>query len=143
MIKVENPQGTRLVIMTTESVSSQRDKDILNETINLILKEHQEKFAEKTSLMEEKIARTKQELEFLKPYKTYAGLGIAQLQINLSDQKRQLAYSEMTEMIKAPNVSEEPIRPRPLLNMTIAGILGLFVGTFLAFGREWWQKRRY
>jgi len=142
MIKVENPQGTRLVVMTTESVNSQRAKDILNETISLILEEHQEKFIEKTSLLEEEIAKTEQKLEFLKFYKTYADWGIAQLQTQLSSKKRELSDSKMTEMIKLPTVPEKPIKPRPLLNMAIAGILGLFVGTFLAFGREWWQKSK-
>ncbi|MBM3250619.1 MAG: hypothetical protein FJZ07_00020 [Candidatus Nealsonbacteria bacterium] len=45
-----------------------------------------------------------------------------------------------TSVIRPPTILEEPIESRPLLNMAIAGILGLFVGTFLAFGKEWWEK---
>jgi len=47
---------------------------------------------------------------------------------------------EPTKIVKPPTVSERPVKPRPLLNMVIAGIIGLFAGVFLAFGREWWQK---
>lgn len=140
--KTENPKDTRLVVITIESTDTQRAKDILDETISFVLKEHQEKFAEKISLMEEEIAKIEQQLDFLKSYKTYADEGIAQLQAQLSNKKRELGNSKMTEMIKPPTVSEEPIKPKPILNMAIAGILGLFVGIFLAFGKEWWEKAK-
>ena len=45
-----------------------------------------------------------------------------------------------TKIVKSPTASEDPVKPRPLLNMAIAGILGLFVGVFGAFSREWWQN---
>jgi len=47
-----------------------------------------------------------------------------------------------TKIIKGPTVSERPVKPRPLLNMAIAGILGLFFGMFWAFCAEWWQKSK-
>ena len=49
---------------------------------------------------------------------------------------------KLTRVIKNPIVSEQPIKPKPLLNIIIAGILGLFMGTFLAFFREWWEKSK-
>jgi capsular polysaccharide biosynthesis protein len=45
-----------------------------------------------------------------------------------------------TRVIKPPVVSEKTVSPRPVLNMGIAGVLGLFVGVFAAFGKEWWEK---
>ena len=47
-----------------------------------------------------------------------------------------------TRVIKSPLIPEAPIKPRPLLNISIAGILGIFFGTFLAFFKEFWEKNR-
>ncbi len=141
-IKAENPENTRLVLIEIESNKTQEAKDILNQTIELILKEHQEKFNEKTALLEKEITETEKELEFLKTKKIYADWGIAQLQAQLSQKKKELNDSEMTEVIKSPTISQEPLRPRPLLNMVIAAVLGLFGGVFLAFFQEWWEKSK-
>lgn len=141
-IKSENPKETKLIVFTIETDNPQRDENILKEEIDLILKEHQEKFNESFSLYEEEIAKNEKELEFLKTYKPYADVGISQLQITVSNQKKQLTASEMTKIVKIPKVSEEPVKPKPLLNITIAGILGLFIGIFLAFFREWWEKNK-
>jgi len=47
-----------------------------------------------------------------------------------------------TKVLKSPTISERPVKPNKKLNIAIAGILGLFVGIFLAFGKEWWEKSR-
>jgi len=47
-----------------------------------------------------------------------------------------------TEVIKKPTVSKRPVSPRNMLNMAIGGILGLFLGVFLAFGKEWWERSK-
>ncbi len=132
-LKADNPKRTRLVLIATETSKIQEAKDVLNKIIDLILKEHEKKFTEKFAVLEEEIVKTEEELKFLKSSKTYTGEGIAQLQTQLSNKKIALINSEMTEVIKAPTVSKEPLAPKPLLNMAIAGILGLFLGIFLAF----------
>ena len=65
---------------------------------------------------------------------------INDLELQIDSLKKQMKNVQPTSIIKTPTVSEEPIRPRPFLNMAIAGILGLFVGVFGAFSREWWQN---
>lgn len=67
---------------------------------------------------------------------------IENLYLKINSLERDLQDVRFTEVIKAPTVSEKPIKPRPLLNMVMAGILGLFVGIFLAFGREWWKNAK-
>jgi len=67
---------------------------------------------------------------------------IESLNAQINSLKASLEDIKPTKIVKSPTVSEEPVKPRPLLNMAIAGILGLFMGTFLAFGREWWEKAR-
>jgi len=47
-----------------------------------------------------------------------------------------------TEIVKKSTISERPIEPRPLLYMVIAGILGIFIGIFWAFGKEWWETSK-
>jgi uncharacterized protein involved in exopolysaccharide biosynthesis len=44
-----------------------------------------------------------------------------------------------TKVVKSPFVSTEAVRPKPLLNGVIAAVLGLFLGTLLAFAKEWWK----
>jgi len=48
----------------------------------------------------------------------------------------------LTEIVKKSTISERPVEPRPVLYMTIAGILGIFIGIFWAFGKEWWEKNK-
>jgi len=47
-----------------------------------------------------------------------------------------------TKTVKPATISPFPIKPNMKLNIAIAGVLGLFVGIFLAFGKEWWQKNK-
>jgi capsular polysaccharide biosynthesis protein len=47
-----------------------------------------------------------------------------------------------TEIVKRSTISENPVEPRPLLYMAIAGILGIFIGIFWAFGKEWWETSK-
>jgi|GEM_PF-569718 len=49
---------------------------------------------------------------------------------------------KITKIVKKSTISEKPISPRPVLNIAIAGILGIFLGIFLAFGKEWWEKNK-
>ena len=104
----------------------------------------------------EKLANKKQEIENL--YLTINSLrrskedleiqinslksNIESLNAQINTLRASLEKIKPTQAIRIPTVSENPIKPRPLLNMAIAGILGLFIGTFLAFGREWWEKAR-
>ena len=47
-----------------------------------------------------------------------------------------------TEIVKRSTISEAPIEPKPFLYMIIAGILGILVGVFFAFGKEWWETSK-
>jgi len=42
-------------------------------------------------------------------------------------------------MIQKPTISFNPIAPKKKLNIAVAGILGLFLGIFLAFFQEYWE----
>lgn len=104
----------------------------------------------------EKLANKKQEIEdlYLKINSLRKTKEDLEMQINslkatiddlrseINSLKASLDEIKPTEIIKKPTISEEPISPRPILNIVIAAVLGLFMGIFLAFGREWWEKSK-
>lgn len=67
---------------------------------------------------------------------------IENLYLKINSLEGSLEDIRPTKIIKSPTVSEEPIKPKPLLNIVIAAVLGLFVGIFLAFFKEWWEKAK-
>jgi len=139
-IKAENPKDTNLLIIKTEETDINLAKRILEKHIELILEEHEQKAEEEFLILEARIEENQSSLDLLKAHKVYADQGIASLQNTVSSLKERLSLFKATEVIKQPLASDIPISPRPLLNVAIAGILGLFAGVFLAFGREWWQR---
>ncbi len=104
----------------------------------------------------EKLANKKQEIENL--YLTINALrrskedlevqinslktNIESLNAQINALRASLDEIKPTQVIKSPTVSGEPIKPRPVLNIVIAAVLGLFVGVFLAFFQEWWEKSK-
>jgi hypothetical protein len=67
---------------------------------------------------------------------------INSLQLDLDSTEQQMAGIKPMEIIKAPTVSENSMSSRFLFNTVIAAILGIFLGTFLAFSKEWWGKNK-
>jgi capsular polysaccharide biosynthesis protein len=64
---------------------------------------------------------------------------------NLHKQTEEIWLTETTEedLLKISSLAYEPrapIKPNKKLNILIAGVLGLFVGIFVAFFLEFWQK---
>ncbi len=51
--------------------------------------------------------------------------------------QKDLDSLEMPKVIRAPHEPASPIKPNKKLNMALAGVLGLMVGVFLAFGLEY------
>ncbi|MFH1392107.1 MAG: Wzz/FepE/Etk N-terminal domain-containing protein [bacterium] len=59
------------------------------------------------------------------------------LELEINKINKSLQEIELTKIVKQPTISKGPIKPRTLFNTAIAGVLGLFIGVFLAFVREW------
>ncbi len=102
--------------------------------------EAQVKILEKTPLKEQTPASqfifflTKEKLEAKKQ-------GIEDLYLKINSSQSSLEDIQPTKVMKDPTVSG-PIKPRPLLNLVVAGVLGLFLGVALSLGKEWWEKNR-
>lgn len=65
--------------------------------------------------------------------------------INFYEQAEEIRLTETAEadLLKIVSLAyepREPIKPNKKLNILIAGVLGLFVGIFVAFFLEFWQK---
>jgi len=57
----------------------------------------------------------------------------------LNERKGRIDY---TQLIKEPTSSISPVSPKKKLNVLIAGILGLFIFTALAFFLDYLEKQR-
>ena len=141
-IRAERLKETRLIRVSIESANTQEASDILNEINNLILEKHQMKYDERFSLAKKYITGIEDELKYLKNYKAYADLGIAQLNEQLFDKRERLDNSRMTAVVKKPTVADEPIKPKPLINIALAGFLGFFLSLFIIFFKEWWENNK-
>lgn len=54
--------------------------------------------------------------------------------------ENQILNSSNFELIKYPSIPQAPIKPNKKLNLAISGVLGLFLGVFIAFFTEFWQS---
>lgn len=90
----------------------------------------------------EELSTKKQEVEDL--YREIMNLNIQKESINteINSFRASLDNLKFTRVVKEPTVSEKIVSPRPVLNVGIAAVLGLFFGIFIAFGKEWWEKNR-
>lgn len=105
----------------------------------------------------ERLAEKKQEIEDLylkvnsqKAEKENLGAKIKSLErdientnIKINFLKASLEELKPIRILKTPSISEGPIKPRPLLNLIIAGALGIFLGVFFSLGKEWWEKNKW
>jgi capsular polysaccharide biosynthesis protein len=62
------------------------------------------------------------------------------LYIRLNSMQGALEDIFSTKIMKEPTTSGSPVSPNSILNMKLATVLGVFLGVFLAFGKEWWSK---
>ncbi len=88
----------------------------------------------------EELSTKKQEVEDL--YREITDLDMQKENVNteINSLKASLDNLKFTRIVKDPTVSDKIVSPRPVLNVGIAGVLGLFVGIFAAFGKDWWEK---
>lgn len=56
--------------------------------------------------------------------------------------ENQILNSKDFEIINYPIVPQTPIKPNKKLNLAISGVLGLFLGIFIAFFMEFWEGNR-
>jgi capsular polysaccharide biosynthesis protein len=90
----------------------------------------------------EKVASKKQEIE-----NTYMEVNLMEGNINaingqINILEKQILDIRMTKVVKGPAISEKIVSPDIVSNLIIAVIFGLFLGIFLSFAMEWWEKNK-
>jgi uncharacterized protein involved in exopolysaccharide biosynthesis len=92
----------------------------------------------KQELAQEKLTQSRLERE----YDTAKGVyGV----LSQKNEEVKIAVATESGLVKVASLAYEPeypIKPNKKLNILIAGVLGLFVGIFVAFFLEFWQKSK-
>ncbi len=118
--------------LKTKIISLEEEKKSIRTQIEILEKVP---LKEQTPASQFALFATKERLEIRKRE-------IENLYLGINSHKRLLENIRSTKVIKAPLIPKVPIKPRPALNMSVAGILGIFFGTFLAFLQESLQKSK-
>ena len=90
----------------------------------------------KQELAQEKLTRSRLEREYDTAKVVYGVL-------SQKNEEVKIAVATESGLVKIASLAyepREPIKPNKKLNILIAGVLGLFVGIFVAFFLEFWQK---
>ena len=138
-IKVNNPKGTNLVEIEITSLTPEKDKKLLDDINKEILTQHSNRINSQKNILAEEIKKLEKDINYL----TAVGQQIAPLKLRLYDLQEKLDKFQPTKIIQKPTVSENPKKQSTIaLHLIIGGVLGIFLGMFLAFGKEWWEKNK-
>jgi capsular polysaccharide biosynthesis protein len=156
-VVADSPESANNLVENIVEVFIEQNQDEYREKVKLIedrLKTLEEQIAEfERNILEiekakKKIAASEELSEGEKQFQTSLLLSSSvterSLYNNLTTQTNSLKASlrscEDFEIINYPQLPTVPIKQNKKLNVLIAGALGLFVGIFVAFFLEFWQK---
>jgi len=105
------------------------------------LKENIDNYWERIESLKQELAQEKlTQLRLEREYNTAKGVyGV----LSQKNEEVKIAVATESGLVKIASLAYEPrfpIKPNKKLNILIAGVLGLFVGIFVAFFLEFWQK---
>ena len=156
-VLADSPETAKNLVETITKVFVEQNQDEYQEKVKLVedrLKIIEEQIAEFEKNIQEiekskrKIATTEELSEGERQFQTSLLLSSSvterSLYNNLTNQanslKESLKSCEDFKIINYAQLPAEPTKPNKKLNILIAGVLGLFVGVFVAFFLEFWQK---
>jgi len=151
--KLNIPKNKKIKIIVTSdgpaitiSLDSSAPKEavkIINLMTNLIITEHNAIYDENLEPFQEQIKKIQKQIELAKPKEKEIldnSIYYNQLQNQLSDINRQIVSFKKTKIIFPAIISEKPIKPKPVFNIAVSILLGLFLGISLAFLQEYFSK---
>jgi len=158
-VVADSPESANNLVENIVEVFIEQNQDEYREKVKLIedrLKTLEEQIAEfERNILEiektkKKIAVSEELSEGERQFQTSLLLSSSvterSLYNNLTTQTNSLKASlkscEDFEIINYPQLPAAPIKTNKKLNILIAGVLGLFVGIFVAFFLEFWQKEK-
>lgn len=158
---VLNPVQTNLIQIKLESAKPEKDKNDLEKICESFLADHEGKTKIKKDAIENEIKRLGENVVLLKKEQNNleAKLGTSITEFDLffvkdrliqKGQEIERAYSNI-ELLKSSlgnisgtqvisdTISDKPTKPNSLVNIVLAGILGLFLGILFIFLKKWWE----
>lgn len=142
-IGVESTLGSPAITISLESPTPKEAVEIINTMTGLIIKDHQAIYEEKIGPLQEQIKKIQEQIGLAQPKEEELlnnSIYYNQLQSQLSEVYRQIASFKKTRIVFPATVPEKPVKPRPVFNLTVSIILGLFLGISLAFLQEYLSK---
>jgi len=132
-----NPEYLSLQKQLIESTIMQKTLQAEEKQLKENIDDYWEKIGNlKQELAQEKLTQSRLERE----YNTAKGVyGV----LSQKNEEVRIAVATESGLVKIASLAYEPrgpIKPNKKLNILIAGVLGLFVGIFVAFFLEFWQK---
>ena len=142
-IKVKAKSIGSTVTISLDSSSPEKAVKIINTIAEAIAKEQDMLYEEKIEPLKNEAEGVKKEIGLVQSRKEELFsrlLYLNQLQTRFDGIQRQIASFKKTRITFPAIIPEKPIKPRPVFNLAISIILGLFLGIFLAFSQEYLSK---
>lgn len=162
-ITVLNSDQTDLIQIKIKSANPEEAKKDMEKIFALILADHERKIETKKEAIqneiqrlqtkinlleqEKKILAAKMEIPisqfdlfFLKDSLLEKNQNIEDLYSKIDPLKDSLGDIQSTKMVNNPVIPNTPIKPKSRTNIMIAGLLGLFFGIFVVFGKKWLKE---
>lgn len=168
-LKVDPVQGSNLIRIALETSDPGAAKALLESMAALYAQKSEEELAAQKNLLRRQLAAVEKwqadldqgidqarqllagsagaggiEARFERAMALTAMQGQEQLRLALIDRylslQRELASIKGVQVIQPPEVPVRPVRPRPALNLAVAGVLGLMAAVLLAFVLEYFAR---
>lgn len=145
-IKVKAGSIGSMVTISLDSSSPEKAVKIVNTITNLAIKEQDTIYQEKVRELEKEAEEIQKKIALTQrkkgePLASLVNLNyLQQLQSRLNEIQGQLTSFRETKVVFPAIIPEKPIKSRPVFNLAISIILGLFLGIFLAFSQEYLSK---
>jgi len=168
-LRVEPVQNSSLVRIALETAEPSAGEALIKSLIELYAGESESEIAVLRNLLQQQLSTVKQRLaevqtaieqsrrflaapasdepveaRFERAMVLTSVQGQEEVQLGLTDRylslQRELASLKGVQVVQPADTLPDPVRPRPALNMAVAGVLGLMVSVLWAFGKEYWRR---
>lgn len=136
-VTVTNPVATNLIEIKSVSESPEEAKNNLENINKSILNKHNQKIETDKESLKNSIEKLQERINFL----LSKNKEVEALELEIFNIQKQIENIQPTKIVKEPIIISER-KPNLAFNLICGGLSGLFLGVFLAFGKEWWKKNK-
>ncbi len=140
---ISNPDETNLISIELKSSDPDKAEKDLEKICEAILAGQNEKIKVKRDLLENEIKSLEDEIVLLKQKNRDLGtrIELANVYSRINSLKNYLSDIYDTRIVKTADISGGPTKPNLSKNITLAGMIGLFLGIFIVFWKKWWENK--